>query len=166
MAMRTAQAKQARRSLALRAAAAAAAWTVLFAVLAVTALPALWQKAAYVFADVVSPWTYITESEYADLQSGRQEYVQPYSESSHAGPDADGGSGGGGTPTVEYYETVHDLGFWSDGTLFAVRDLRAYHSFLDMGPEAAVAAYFCGVLAIAAVAGTEPSSGSTICPPP
>lgn len=155
MAMRTAQAKQARRSLALRAAAAAAAWTVLFAVLAVTALPALWQKAAYVFADVVSPWTYITEDEYADLQSGRQEYVQQYSESSHAGPDADGGAGSGGTPTVEYYETVHDLGFWSDGALFAVRDLRAYHSFLDMGSEAAVAAYFCGVLAIAAVAGNR-----------
>lgn len=155
MAMRTAQAKQARRSLALRAAAAVAAWTVLFAVLAVTALPALWQKAAYVFADVVSPWTYITEDEYADLQSGRQEYVQQYSESSHAGPDADDGAGSGGTPTVEYYETVHDLGFWSDGALFAVRDLRAYHSFLDMGPEAAVAAYFCGVLAIAAVAGNR-----------
>lgn len=155
MAMKTAQAKQARRSLALRTAAAAAAWTVLFAVLAVTALPALWQKAAYVFADVVSPWTYITEDEYVDLQLGRQEYVQQYSESSHAGSDADGGSGGGGTPTVEYYETVHDLGFWSDGTLFAVRDLRAYHSFLDMGPEAAVAAYFCGALVIAAVAGNR-----------
>ena len=55
MAMRTKQAKQTRRALALRGVAAVAGWSVLFVALAATVLPALWQKAAYVFADVTSP---------------------------------------------------------------------------------------------------------------
>lgn len=150
MPMKTDQAKQARRSLALRAAAAIAVWTILFAVLAMTALPALWQKAAYVVADVVSPWTYVTESEYAELQSGRQEYVQQFGGDSADPSGADGDAESVSTGAVEYFSSIPDLGFWSNGALFAVRDLRAYHAFLDAGGEAAVAVYFCGVLSVVA----------------
>lgn len=84
MAMRTKQAKQTRRALALRGVAAVAGWSVLFAALAATALPALWQKAAYVFADVTSPWVYVTEDEYAELQQGSPAYVQQYGDNNPA----------------------------------------------------------------------------------
>lgn len=153
MAMRTKQARQARRSLALRGAAAVAVWSVLFAVLAATVLPALWQKAAYVFADVVSPWVYVTEDEYAELQQGSSAYVQPYGDDNPAGPDsaAAAASEEVRTGAVESFVGSSDLGFWTNDTLFAVRDLRAYHAFLDAGGEMAVALYFCGVLAIALV---------------
>lgn len=86
MAMRTKQAKQTRRALALRGVAAVAGWSVLFAALAATVLPALWQKAAYVFADVTSPWVYVTEDEYAELQQGSPAYVQQYGDDNPGGP--------------------------------------------------------------------------------
>lgn len=148
MPMMTDQAKQARRSLALQAAAIAAAWTILFAILTMTALPALWQKAAYLVADAVSPWTYVTESEYSELQSGHQEYVQQFGGDSADPSEADGDAVSISTSAVEYFSSVPDLGFWSNGDLYAVRDLRTYHAFLDAGGEAAIAVYFCGVLAV------------------
>lgn len=154
MPMKTDQAKQARRSLLLRAAAAAAVWTVLFAIMVVTVLPALWQKAAYAVADAVSPWTYVTESEYAELQNERQKYVQQFGEDESAIPTGtDEESESADTSAVGYFSSIPDLGFWSNGALYAVRDLRAYHAFLDSGGEAAVAAYFCGILAIAIAVG-------------
>lgn len=157
MAMKTRQARQARRSLALRLSASLALWSALFALLAATALPTLWQNVAYVFADVVSPWAYVTESEYAELQSGRREYVQEFGGDDGAdhADDVGEGSGTAGTGAIDYFSNIADLGFWTNGTLYAVRDLRAYHAFLNMGSETAIVAYFCGVLAIGLVAGNR-----------
>lgn len=157
MAMRTKQAKQTRRALALRGVAAVAGWSVLFAALAATVLPALWQKAAYVFADVTSPWVYVTEGEYAELQQGSPAYVQQYGDNNPAGPDSAGDTASEEAPAavVESFASNPDLGFWTNDTLFAVRDLRAYHAFLDAGSEAAVAVYCCGVVAIALVMGNR-----------
>lgn len=155
MALKTAQAKQARRSLALRAAAAVAVWSILFAILAVTALPALWQKAAYTFADLASPWEYVTEDEFAELQESQQGDGQPTGNEEFVEPSSGEWAGSFDTGAVERFADVSDIGFWTNGTLFAVRDLGAYHAFLDAGGEAAVAVYFCGVLAIAAVFGNR-----------
>ena len=113
MAMRTKQARQTRRALALRGVAAVAGWSVLFAALAATVLPALWQKAAYVFADVTSPWVYVTEDEYAELQQGSPAYVQQYGDDNPAGPDSAGAAASEGAPAavIETFASNPDLGF-------------------------------------------------------
>lgn len=123
MAMRTKQANQTRRALALRGVAAVAGWSVLFAALAATVLPALWQKAAYVFADVTPPWVYVTEDEYAELQQGSPAYVQQYGDDNPAGPDSAGAAASEGAPAavIETFASNPDLGFWTNDTLFAVR---------------------------------------------
>lgn len=123
MAMRTKQARQTRRALALRGVAAVAGWSVLFAALAATVLPALWQKAAYVFADVTSPWVYVTEDEYAELQQGSPAYVQQYGDDNPAGPDSAGAAASEGAPAavIETFASNPDLGFWTNDTLFADR---------------------------------------------
>lgn len=66
--LRSLQARTLRRSIALRTAGLAAAYSVAYFVLAVTVLPWLFQQAAYVVADVTSPWEYVTEDEFNDLQ--------------------------------------------------------------------------------------------------
>ncbi len=66
--LRSLQARTLRRSLLLRGAGLVAAYTVAFALFAVTALPWLFQQAAYAVADVTSPWEYVTEEEFNDLQ--------------------------------------------------------------------------------------------------
>ena len=66
--LRSLQARTLRRSLLLRGAGLVAAYTVAFVLFAVTALPWLFQQAAYAVADVTSPWEYVTEEEFNDLQ--------------------------------------------------------------------------------------------------
>lgn len=168
MAMRTKQAKQARRALALRGVAAVAGWSVLFAALAATVLPALWQKAAYVFADVTSPWVYVTEGEYAELQQGSPAYVQQYGDNNPAGPDSAGDTASEEAPAavVESFASNPDLGFWTNDTLFAVRDLRAYHEFWALAARRQLRSIAAAWSRSRSSWATVPLSASTTCPLP
>lgn len=193
------QARALRRTFLVQGLAAVVVYTLAFALLAVTAFPAVYQNAAYAFADLVAPWSYVDAATYAELQQQTPEYVQLFGD---ADADATGGAAAGegasssgdassegatagdpataGNPAAEAgaaggassadgaaagedmapgsrstskadLSSSSDLGFWTDGALYAVRDLSGYHAFLAAGGEVAVALYGAGLVAIALV---------------
>lgn len=188
------QARALRRAFLVQGLAAAVVYTLAFALLAVTAFPAVYQNAAYAFADLVAPWSYVDAATYAELQQQTPEYVQLFGDADAAGgaaagegasssgdassgaaaDDAAGEAGAAGatargassadgaaagedmapgsrSTSKADLSSSSDLGFWTDGALYAVRDLSGYHAFLDAGGEVVVALYGAGLVAIALV---------------
>lgn len=128
--LRSAQAKAIRRAYLVQGVIALAVYSAVFALACATVLPALYQKAGYVYADLVAPWSYVSQDDYERLQQ----------QTDAARQQAGDGQGAG-----EEVSAAADLGFWTDGTFFAVRDLSSYHAFMDAGGEAATALYLSGV---------------------
>lgn len=140
--MKSAQAKIVRRKLLGKALIALAAFTVLYWAFMALFGQNLYQQAAYLYADMTAPWHYVEKSTFETLQSANGDAGElvansPFVSSSSMAP---------GEVTYSY-----DLGFWTDGSLYAVRDLSGYHAFLSGRAYVFVGLFFIGALAIGLV---------------
>ena len=146
------QARSIGRAFLVQGLVAAVLYTAAFALLCATAAPVLYQNAAYVFADVTAPWIYVDQAEYERLQDSSSEYVQSFDEgAASAAAEGQGTPQGARSTSADYLSSASDLGFWTNGGLYAVRDLSGYHAFLEAGGEVAAGLYFAGLAVITLV---------------
>lgn len=106
----------------------------------------VWQQLAYWYADVTSPWTYVSQEQYNHLaetirDTGSASFDLWY----HSFDDSTGTSSYGSS---RYAQSWLDIGFWTDRVTYAVRDLSGYRAFLGAQHEAALALFFLGVISL------------------
>ena len=139
--MRSAQAKSVRRRLVGMTLLFLALFSVLYWLFVAFAGHELYQQLGYLYADIFSPWTYIDAATYDSLQhaarTGDLDAIiqnSPLLHSSGLAP---------GEITVPT-----DLGFWTDGSLYAVRSLAGYNGFMYNEGIVGLALFFIGCLVI------------------
>ena len=137
--MRSAQARSIRRKLVGMTLLFLGLFAVLYWVFIVFAGHGLYQQAAYLYADITSPWSYVTDDTYNRLKQSQGD-VETIIENT---PFVQSSAFGQGKITYSY-----DLGFWTDGTSFAIRDLSGYHAFLSYEETVYVVVFFIGCLVI------------------
>ena len=142
--MKSAQAKTVRRRLVAKTLLALGLFAAVYWLFVAFAGHGIYQQAGYLYADVFSPWTYIDENTYNALkQAAETGDVDTLVQNAPLVYSSWLGSGEISIPT--------DLGFWSDGNLYAVRSLVGYNAFMHAETLVCLALFFIGCLVIGLV---------------